>query len=140
MQRVVNHVDAILSTRERPEATWWVGERTTPGLLADDLLELGLEPDEPPEMRSLTIARAPRGEPEVEVEVRRVETLEEFLQALEIDWEVFERRRGRARAAPRGSARGVAPVPGRRHALDLSRLLDGEPVGFARVVFTPTAW
>ncbi len=136
VQRVVNHVDAILSIRELPEATWWLGERSTPGYLADYLLELGLEPDEPPEMRSLTIARAPQGEPEVEVEVRRAATLEELLQALEIDWAAFEvaedereLRRSEAREAwPRYQADGTLST--------YLAFIDGEPVGFARDVFT----
>jgi GNAT superfamily N-acetyltransferase len=136
VQRVVNHVDAILSIRELPEATWWLGERSTPGSLADYLLELGLEPDEPPEMRSLTIARAPQGEPEVEVEVRRAATLEELLQALEIDWAAFEvaeaereLRRSEAREAwPRYQADGTLST--------YLAFIDGEPVGFARDVFT----
>jgi GNAT superfamily N-acetyltransferase len=136
VQRVMNHVDAILSISELAEATWWLGERTTPGYLADDLLELGLEPDDPAEMRSLTIARAPRGEPEVEVEVRRAATIEEMLQALEIDWETFgvadderELRRSEARQAwPRYEADGTLST--------YLAFVDGEPVGFARDVFT----
>jgi GNAT superfamily N-acetyltransferase len=136
VQRVVNHVDAILSIRDLRDATWWLGERTTPGYLADYLLELGLEPDDPPEMRSLTIAKRPAGGPEVEVEVRRASTVEELLQALEIDWEAFgiaeeerELRRAEAREAwPRYQLDGTLST--------YLALLDGEPVGFARDVFT----
>jgi GNAT superfamily N-acetyltransferase len=136
VQRVVNHVDAILSIRSLAEATWWLGERTTPGYLADYLLELGLQPDDPPEMRSLTVAKAPTGEPEVELEVRRAGTVEELLQALEIDWEAFGIA-GEERELRRAEAQEAWP----RYQLDgtLSTylaLVDGEPVGFARDVFT----
>jgi GNAT superfamily N-acetyltransferase len=136
VQRVVNHVDAILSIRDLREATWWLGELTTPGYLADYLLELGLEPDDPPEMRSLTIAKAPVGGTELEVDVRRASTFEEMLQALEIDWEAFgiaeeerERRRAEAREAwPRYQLDGTLSA--------YVAFVDGEPVGFARDVFT----
>jgi GNAT superfamily N-acetyltransferase len=136
VQRVMNHVDAILSIRELQEATWWLGEQTTPSYLADYLAELGLEADDPPELRSLTIARAPAGEPKVEVEVRRASTVEDFLQGLEIDWEAFgiaedERklRRAEARDAwPRYQLDGTLSV--------YVAFVDDEPVGFGRDVFT----
>ena len=136
VQRVVNHIDAILSIRNLHEATWWLGERTTPGYLADHLVELGLEPGDPPEMRSLTIAKAPVGEPEAEVDVRRVSTLEELLRALEIDWEAFgiaederELRREEAKEGwPRYQVDGTLSTS--------LAYVEEEPVGFARDVFT----
>jgi GNAT superfamily N-acetyltransferase len=136
VQRVLNHVDAILSIRNLEEATWWLGEQTTPGDLADYLLELGLEPDDPPELRSLTIATAPVGEPEVEVDVRRVSTFEELLQALEIDWEAFgiaederELRREEAKEAwPRYQVESTLST--------YLAFVEEKPVGFARDVFT----
>jgi hypothetical protein len=136
VQRVVNHIDAILSIRNLHEATWWLGERTTPGYLADYLVELGLEPGDPPEMRSLTIAKAPAGGPQVDVVVRRASTLEEVLQALEIDWEAFEvaeeerelRRVEANEAWPRYQVDGTLST--------YLAFLDGEPVGFARDLFT----
>jgi GNAT superfamily N-acetyltransferase len=134
--RVMNHVDAILSIRDLQEATWWLGEKTTPGYLADYLVELGLEPDDPPEMRSLTIAAAPRTEREVEVDVRRAGSLEELLQANEIDWEVFEiaeeerelRRKETAEAWPRYQLDGTMTT--------YLAFVDDEPVGFGRDLFT----
>jgi GNAT superfamily N-acetyltransferase len=136
VQRVMNHVDAILSIRELQEATWWLGERTTPSYLADYLAELGLEPDDPPELRSLTIAKAPEGEPKVEVDVRRAVTVDDFLQGLEIDWEAFgiaeeerELRRAEAKEAwPRYQLDGTLSV--------YVAFVDDEPVGFGRDVFT----
>jgi len=136
VQRVMNHVDAILSIRELREATWWLGELTTPGYLGDYLVELGLEPDDPPEMESLTIARPPEGEPAVEVDVRRASTADELIQALEIDWEAFEIDE-EERTLRRVEAREAWP----KYELDgtlstYSAFVDGEPVGFARDVFT----
>jgi GNAT superfamily N-acetyltransferase len=134
--RVVNHVDAILSMRSLEEATWWLGELTTPDYLADYLLELGLEPDDPPGMRSLSIARAPEGEPEVEVEVRIAASADELLEALELDWEAFgipederELRRAEAREAwPNYERDGTMTT--------YLASVDGELAGFARDVFT----
>jgi GNAT superfamily N-acetyltransferase len=136
VQRAIDHVDAILSIRNLEEATWWLGTLSTPGYLADYLVELGLEPDDPPEMRSLTIARAPEGEPAVEVEVRRVADADELMTALEIDWASFEIAE-EERELRRKEAREAWP----KYEVDGSlttylALVDGEPVGFARDVLT----
>ncbi len=136
VRRAIDHVDAILSIRELQEATWWLGTLTTPGYLADYLVELGLEPDDPPEMRALTITRAPEGEPSVEVEVRRVDSADELMAALEIDWASFDvaeeerelRRKESREAWPRYQLDGTMTT--------YLALVDGEPVGFARDVFT----
>jgi GNAT superfamily N-acetyltransferase len=131
----VDHSAAILSNKGLPEATWWVGELSTPDDLAERLVELGLEPDDPAEMTSMTIVERPAGEPEVEV--RRVETLDDELQGLEIDWEAFdvpaeerELRRGEAEAAWR-----TIQADGRQSTF--LAYLDDEPVGFGRLVTTP---
>jgi RimJ/RimL family protein N-acetyltransferase len=134
LQRIVNHVDAILELKKIDEAQWWIGEMTTPRNLTKRLLELGLERDTPARMTSLTIAKPPSGEPPVEV--RRAETIEEWLQALEIDWECFAiadeerelRRRELNQAWERLQADGTSAV--------YLAYLDGEPVGFGRSIFT----
>ena len=55
-----------------------------------------------PVLTTLTIERRPAREPSVEV--RRAEGFEDYLRALEIDWEVFDQpqavREERRRAAP----------------------------------------
>jgi hypothetical protein len=137
VEPTVNRISAMLGLKGLPEATWWLGELTSPLDLADRLTELGLEPGVPAEMISLTIAERPAGEPTVEV--RRVETLEELLVALEIDWESFEapeaerelRRREAELAWPQLQADGRQTT---YIAYD-----DGEPVGFGRAVFTRNA-
>lgn len=134
---IIDRVEGMIGLKGLEEATWWLGELTTPEGLADELLTLGLEPGDPPEMTSLTIATAPAGEPAVEV--RRVGTAAEALVAGELDWECFgvpeeERARRREELA---SAWPVLQASG----LQTTYLayLDGEPVGFARAVFTPRA-
>ncbi len=135
VEPTVNRIAAMLGLKGLPEATWWVGELSTPSGLADRLGELGLEPGDPPEMVSFTIAEPPAGEPTVEV--RRAETLEEMLAALEIDWASFEipqeerelRRREAELAWPQLQADGRQST--------YVAYEDGEPVGFGRAVFTP---
>ncbi len=85
--QVVDRVEGMIALKGLEEATWWLGELSTPEGLADELVALGLEPDDPPEMTSLTIGTAPAGEPAVEV--RRVETIADALVASELDWECF---------------------------------------------------
>jgi GNAT superfamily N-acetyltransferase len=137
VEQKVEHVSALIGLKELGEATWWVGELSRPRDLVDRLLALGLEPDDPPEMTSLTIGWAPSGESEVEV--RRAETLEEQLQALEIDWEAFgvpeEERQLRRREAEQ--AFPVLQTVGTQSTY--LAYVDGEPVGFGRAVFTPRA-
>ncbi len=135
--QVVDRVEGMIGLKGLEEATWWLGELTTPEGLADELVALGLEPDDPAEMTSLTIATAPAGEPAVEV--RRVETIAEALVAAELDWECFGvaeeeralRRDEVAAAWPALQAGGLQTT--------YLAYLDGEPVGFARAVFTPRA-
>jgi len=133
----VDRVRVLLREKGLPEVTWWVGELSAPADLSRRLFGLGLEPDDPPEMTSLTIDSKPAGT--ARVEVRRAESLEEALQALEIDWESFGvpeeerayRRKEAAEAWPLIQADG-------RQSTYLA-YVDGEPVGFGRAVFTPWA-
>ena len=132
---------ALETTRALPDLeriTWWVGEHSTPGDLAEQLLAAGLEPDEgAPELTTLTIAERPAGEPTVEV--LRVTTLEDYLRSIELDWEVWG-------VAPdvREVRRAKAPEHWRMIVADgrvghYLALVDGEPAGFGRAVFTPWA-
>jgi hypothetical protein len=118
--------------------TWWLGELTTPAGLAERLLELGLAPDaDEAEMTSFTIDRTPAGEPTVEV--RGVETVDDYLRALELDWEVWdvpEDKRGGYRPIQREAWASVGATG--RMGIYLA-YDDGEPVGFGRVVFAPAA-
>jgi GNAT superfamily N-acetyltransferase len=131
-------VRALAQERRIEEVTWWVGELSTPVGLAARLLELGLAPDpETPTLTSLSIASRPAGEPSIEV--LRVASFEDYLRAVEVDWEVWnlpadDREERRAAAATHWQA---IVADGRTS--QFLALLDGEPAGFGRVVFTPTA-
>jgi GNAT superfamily N-acetyltransferase len=135
--QAVEDVRSLLRERGLDEVSWWVGERSTPRDLAAQLQQLGLEPDDAGRMTTLAIASRPRGRPTVEV--RRVETLDDYLQALEIDWEAFETPTAE-RAERRLAARVAWPliVADGRSSVHLA-YLDGTPVGFGRAVFAPWA-
>jgi GNAT superfamily N-acetyltransferase len=132
---------ALELTRSLPgldHVTWWVGEHSTPAGLGEQLLAAGLEPDAAaPELTSLTIGSRPVGEPAVEV--LRVATFEEYVRAIELDWEVWNlpadvRETRLAKAAEHWE---MIVADGRvSHYL---AFVDGEPAGFGRVVFTPWA-
>jgi GNAT superfamily N-acetyltransferase len=131
----VEEVRALLRDRGLAEATWWIGERSTPSDLAGQLEQLGLEPDDPTEMTTLTIAGRPGGE--ATVEVRRADTLEDFLRALEIDWESFDVPL-ELRAERRLAARSSWPlIRADGRSSTYLAYLDGAPVGFGRAIFTP---
>jgi GNAT superfamily N-acetyltransferase len=145
VERIRLAADAVPAAIEATRAlsgmeriTWWVGEHSTPAGLAEQLLAAGLEPDaDAPELTSLTIASRPAGEPAVEV--LRVTTFDDYLRAIELDWEVWNlpadvRETRHAKAAEHWQ---MIVADGRvRHYL---AFVDGEPAGFGRAVFTPSA-
>ncbi|HEY0416581.1 MAG TPA: GNAT family N-acetyltransferase [Gaiellaceae bacterium] len=109
---------------------WWVGWSATPADLAGRLLALGLVPD--PTEQTLTGMTCETPPPEApDVDVRRIETLEQQLAALEVDWEVWhhdaaERARRAETERQRFSADGTA-----HH---FAAYAGGRPVGFGRAV------
>ena len=138
VEQAVEEVRALGRDRGWEFVTWWLGELTTPPGLAARLAELGLRPDaDSAEMTSFTIDRAPDGEETVET--RRVAAADEYLRALELDWEAWdvpEERRAEYRRIQR-AAWPLIEASGR--AAHFVAYLDGEPAGFARVVFAPAA-
>jgi GNAT superfamily N-acetyltransferase len=131
----VEEVGALAAAAGVENVSWWIGELTRPRDAAERLRALGLEPDDPPEETSLTLAEPPRGEPVLPV--RRAESYDEMLQALELDWTVFgvpEEEQATRRVETRAAyddleASGLVSC----YVADL----DGKPVAFGRVVFTP---
>jgi len=136
--RAVDEVRAWATGRGYVYVTWWLGELTTPAGLVEHLLELGLAPDaDEAEMTSYVIERRPDGEPAVEV--RRASNVDEYLAALELDWEVWgvpEEKRAGYRAIQR-DAWPIVEATGRMGIF--LAYVDGEPVGFGRAVFAPEA-
>jgi ribosomal protein S18 acetylase RimI-like enzyme len=137
VEHAVEGVRSLLRARGLDEVTWWVGERSTPTDLAGRLEALGLEADDPPKMTTLAIEHEPSGTPAAET--RRVQDFEDYLTALEIDWEAFEVAEAERRAR-RAAARAAWPliVADGRSSVYLG-YLEGRPVGFGRAVFAPWA-
>ena len=113
-----------------PRCEWWVGWSATPANLAEQLIALGFLPDdEEATLTGMSIDRETRPAPQVEV--RRIEALEEQLQALEVDWEVWnlpedERVRRRAYEHERFDANDTV-----HH---FAAYEDDRPVGFGRAI------
>jgi GNAT superfamily N-acetyltransferase len=124
--------------REHRDLTWWVGGSATPADVMQQLLALGLQVDEEEPLLTGMVASAPP--PAVPgVEVRRVETLEDYLAALEVDWEVWktsaaERRERRVLEHDRWPPMHASGVV--HH---YAAFLDGERVGFGRAIDMETA-
>jgi hypothetical protein len=75
--------------RGHRDIEWWVGWTAQPDDLEACLLSLGLARSaDPPTLTGMICTSEPPAEPTVEV--RLVETLEEYQAALEVDWEVWQ--------------------------------------------------
>ena len=120
------------ASRKRGLSTveWWVGW-SAPSGTAEQLLAAGLEPSETPVLWGMTCESEP---PTAAVDVRPITSAAEYLEAVEVDWEVWdipaaERERRRATEVARfdeGEASGAV-----HH---WSARLDGELVGFGRAI------
>jgi GNAT superfamily N-acetyltransferase len=123
---------ARTASRERglPTVEWWVGWSAPDGT-EEQLVAAGLVASEVPVLWGMTCAGEP---PTAEVDVRRSASAAEYLEAVEVDWAVWEippavreqRRLAEVARFDEGEASGVV-----HH---WSAWLDGEPVGFARAI------
>jgi hypothetical protein len=85
---VIAHVHDRVAPEKRQ--TWWIGPSARPANLVPLLQERGfvLAPDGP-EVRAMVLTSPPPEAPD-EVEVRRVETFEDFLASRDVQWEAFD--------------------------------------------------
>jgi ribosomal protein S18 acetylase RimI-like enzyme len=124
--------------RGHRDIEWWVGWRAEPDDLADALLELGVvRSADPPTLTGMTTITAPPAA--AHIEVRRIETVEDYTDALEVDWEVWQ-----LSAEERVSRRELDFARfDEMHALGtvhhFAAYLDGQRVGFGRAIDMPTA-
>jgi predicted N-acetyltransferase YhbS len=103
VDRALAETRAWFAGRGRTIYTWFVSTASTPSGLAERLLDRGLQPDQlDPVYAGMTLEHEPQG---IEgVEVRRRETYEDALAAVEISWRSFDftpEQIERARAAHR---------------------------------------
>ena len=97
---VGERIDAVrgwFREQGRAEFVWWVGDSATPDDLDERLLAAGAAPWEDGVIAMMLCTEAT---PEIAgVEVRRVETFEDFVRAREIAWESAELTEEQAREA-----------------------------------------
>jgi GNAT superfamily N-acetyltransferase len=124
--------------RGHRDVEWWIGWRAEPAALGDQLLGLGLtRSDDPPTLTGMTCTSEPPSAPHVEV--RRVTTLAEYREALDVDWAVWqlsEEERESRRELDFDRFDEVAAAGTVHH---FSAFLDGRSVGFGRAIDTETA-
>jgi GNAT superfamily N-acetyltransferase len=119
--------------RGHKEVEWWVGWRAEPRDLGEQLLALGIaRADDPPTLTGMTAMSEPPAASAVEV--RRVETAQDYAAAVEVDWEVWQLdEQERARRREDEIVRfGETEAAGTVH--HFSAFLEGRRVGFARAI------
>jgi hypothetical protein len=87
LDEVIAHVHALVPADKRQ--TWWIGPSARPANAIELLKQRGFEAAEHPEVRAMALTRAPAATTDG-IEVRRVESFEDFLAARELQWEGFE--------------------------------------------------
>jgi GNAT superfamily N-acetyltransferase len=108
---------------------WWLGWRSEPADLAERLLAKGFEWNEMPNLLGMTLQAAPPPGPDVEV--RQLRTVEEVLEGVAVDWEVWELPEARREAM----RERVRERHGQSTAVtEFAAYLDGRPVGFGRAI------
>jgi GNAT superfamily N-acetyltransferase len=122
---------AETARRGLPIVEWWVGWSSPPSL-ADELLAHGLEPSDEPLLSGMTSVKEPPAA--AHIDVRAVETVEQLLEGLAVDWEVWQvpeesREQRRARAAADFEEDRSTGVAHHWVAFD-----DDQPIGFGRAL------
>ncbi len=135
IEETLREVRDLLCRLERPSSTWEVGNSATPVDLGERLEDLGLVPVSDPDVLGMVLTDPPPPGPP-EVDVRPVESEDDYRVALEVMHEAFE--------VPEEAAAAELAAAGdtfaRWDTSPDSRLylawLDGEPVAAARATFT----
>jgi GNAT superfamily N-acetyltransferase len=139
---VAELAEAVDTTRELARergaelVRWWVGDLATPADAPSELERLGLGPDlDEAVLTSMALVGPPSdGDAPNGIDVRRVESVDDYVRAIEIDarsWDTTEE----AVAARLDRARAQWPaMHAEGRTLVYLAYVDGEPVGFARAV------
>jgi hypothetical protein len=85
---VLAHVHERVAPEKRQ--TWWIGPSARPANIVELLLERGFVPaPDGAEVRAMVLTSPPPAAPS-EIDVRRVETWDDFLASREVQWEAFD--------------------------------------------------
>jgi Fe2+ transport system protein FeoA len=136
LEDTVAEVRALLDDRGRFERTWEIGSSATPPDLSDRLLAMGMIPDKEPYAVGMVLDAPPRPGPP-NVEVRRVESREDFLASIRIAMESFGMSGRDLEEAMARADDEWESLRSNRAVVQFLALIDGEPVAQARATFTP---
>jgi GNAT superfamily N-acetyltransferase len=125
--------------RGHRELTWWVGDSATPADILSRLPELGVVANEDEPLLTGMTATSPPPPAAEGIEVRRIQTLADYLAALEVDWEVWQTPEAERAERRVLEAERFAPMQGSGVVHHFAAFLDGERVGFGRAIYTETA-
>jgi hypothetical protein len=130
IEAAVTDVRDLMRLLDRPSATWEIGDSATPRDLVERLQALGMVPDREPLAVGMVLDKPPPSGP-AEIDVTRVETIDDYLAAVGVMHEAFDVPE-ETRALQRADAAGE--LAARASAVYLARLED-EPVAAGRASF-----
>jgi GNAT superfamily N-acetyltransferase len=132
---LVKEVRAWFAARGRREFTWLVGDSSKPTDLRDRLLRLGARPDvDEPVYAGMVLTQPP---PAVEgVEVRPVETFEEYAAVRELGWDLLGMSEEQ-RAEPRARLNATWEDYQDMDIVNFAAFVDGRVVAAGGIQFTP---
>jgi GNAT superfamily N-acetyltransferase len=125
--------------RKHRDLTWWVGDSATPAGILEQLPALGVVVDEEEPVLTGMTATSPPPAAAGGIEVRPVETVEDYLAALEVDWEVWQTPEAERAERRVLEAERWEPMQASGVVHHFSAFLDGQRVGFGRAIHTRTA-
>jgi hypothetical protein len=111
---------------DKPQ-TWWVGPEARPANIVELLQARGFTPAQNgPELRAMVLTSPPPRHEEG-IDVRRVETLEDFIASREVQWDAFEVPQDRRDAQASHTAREFEEAVAHGVPVGFLALLDGKP-------------
>jgi hypothetical protein len=138
VEPAVREIRQALAVRGKSHSIWEIGPSSTPDDLIDRLLALDLRRyEEDPICAGMVLSHAL--EPvQSDIAIERVETVEGYVRAFELMWEVFGQRRETS-----AERRARAEIELEQHRAGRTThylgFLQGEPVTCAKALFTPEA-
>jgi GNAT superfamily N-acetyltransferase len=135
LEETVAEIRSLVRSRGRRSCSWEIADSATPVGLVDWLLAHGCERDAPDGVATgMVLEHPPAGEPDPGVEVRRVETLDDLLEAARIGGAAFGMPPEVLAETVAETARTWDPGDDRRRAY--LAFVDGRPVARATASFT----